>query len=355
MRDLFDIIQEAEMTCESFSDPHIYQAWKTLQKHGISWEKAMHWNRSYIQWDKLSEEDVIEVSKSDFKKEFTNMRRMHRGTADRPFLVFGFKAENLYCMFEPETGMLGMLTTATYVDSVIWYRQGTTGKDYHLKVSEMYDIMDSCDYLVKIYVDKASAKQIRDDRARSQADMFPDLDSNDRKSRHLTQGVLGYNTGGRSDYVDHDSFYGYCETLARRARDAWKKIIAENKFKRSSDTSEIDNAVQEVVNLMMKLSMWATKNPDKISEFELEHIMKMVYDQYSSYSNGRRTYKTADNEILVCYQRYCAACMRLQKGDPSNDPRTDLESRDRLHDIILSKCADFKKKISKLQYPHLID
>lgn len=163
------------------------------------------------------------------------------------------------------------------------------------------------------------------------------------KSRHHDLGVLGKNAGGRSDYVPTRSFYGYCRDLARQARSAWERIIAENKFKRTADTTKVDNAVQEALNLMMKLSTWATKNPDKISLTTLEYMMKLVYDKETADRRGSKYIVTGRDEILACYQEYCKYNMELQKGN-SFDASYSLNNLNKLHDAILKKCAEFKKK-----------
>lgn len=355
MIDLIDIVENLyrteDLMCESFKDPRLYQIWKNLQKNNIDFNKIFRWRMTGIMvaWDKIDDDDIEEIDNIN-TKDFDNMlkaaRRVKAGKDERPFIIFAMKNEELKYIYNPYAGEIAIINDRYSRSGFAWYRAGS-GAD-KMTQQYMFSLLGSCDYLIKLYLDTKNTRELLKSRVDAKTGMWNDLTDADRTSKHLEKGVLGKNAGGRSNYFDYNTFYGQCDQMVKQAIKKWKKIVAENKFKRDQDTSEVDNAVQDIITRLPKATANATKNPEKYDNVNstLEKLMKAVYDKYSSYQRGSHYTVTGSDEILVLYQKYCQVVISLKKGN-SYDVNRDVQDKDIYKNKILAKCKVVDELLKK--------
>jgi hypothetical protein len=354
MIDLIDIVEnlyiddshDSCLLCESFKDPRLYQVWKSLQKYKINFNDIFFVGVR-VAWDKIDNNDIEEIDNIN-TKDFDNMlkaaRRVKAGKDERPFIIFAMKNEELKYIYNPCAGDIAVVNYISYSKKYKFHWYGSTG-GYKITQKEQFQYLQSCDYLIKVYLDTKDTHELLKSRRDAKSGMWNDLTDADRTSKHLEKGVLGKNAGGRSNFFDPNTFYGQCDKMVQQAIEKWKEIIAENKFKRDQDTSEVDNAVQDIMTRLPKATANATKNPEKYDRvgIALEELMKAVYDKYSSYQRGSHYTVTGSDEILVLYQRYCQTVISLKKGT-SYDVNRDVQNKDIYKNKILAKC----KKVDEL-------
>lgn len=348
MRDLIEIINESELVCEAFKEKHIYQAWKTLRDKGMKWSDLFPGIVSSFRWDAIDKNDVETVDVDDIEDEFVKIRRLKSGKDTKKYVVFGFKNEELTCVFHPwDTSII--IIYANHVDT---FRMDTNSDRDYKSQKEQFAILAQCDYLVKVYVDAYSARDLRDTRRDNRNGAW-ELTDIDRKSHHLTKGALGKSAGGRSDWVGWDTYYGRCKSLAENAVRKWKTIIADRKFAQSQDTKEVDDAVQDIMTRITKVASNVTKDPQKYGvsgSYSFKSIMEMIYDQRRH--TGGRSYTSSDyvgrDGLLLWYNRYCGVIVDLRANKSGYRNSSDLlKERDQYKTIILDLCkkldAIFKK------------
>ncbi len=347
MRDLIEIINESEMVCEAFKEKHIYQAWKTLRDRGMKWSDIFADGNAF-RWSEIDKNDVEIVDVDDIEDEFVKIRRLKAGKDTKQYVVFGFKNEELVCIFHPWDTSI----TIVYTNHTDKFRMDIGGGRDYKSQKEQFDILASCDYLVKVYIDAHLVDKLRDERMRARSGAW-ELTDADHESQHLTKGVLGKDAGGRSDWVRWDSYYGRCKALADAAVKKWKTIIADRRFAQSQDTKEVDDAVQNIMTRLTKVASNIMKDPQKYEisgSYSFKSIMEMIYDQRRH--NGGRSYTTSDyigkDGLLIWYNRYCGAVIDLRDKDSHfKDSSRLLKNRDDYKEIILGLCkkldAVFKK------------
>lgn len=344
MIDLIDIVNESSMLCEAFKDPRIYQVWKTLQRYNIKWSDIFRYH-IHIAWDKIDNSDIDEIDTIDTKvldNLFKSARKVKAGKDERPFIVFGMKNELIDCVYDPYYGQIGLFSKYHMHDrgTVTWYDQPQNSRN-RMTQTEQFGRMKECDYLLKVYVDVKNVSDLMNARSQAKGGAWM-LTKNDHESKHLSKGILGVSTGGRSDIIGYDSFYKMCGNMAQRAVEKWKKIIAENKFKKDQDTSEVDNAVKDIMMRLPNACMNVTKDPDKYGDmvkYRLEDLMKSVYDKYSYSGSGRHGYQSGHDAVLVLYQKYCQTVIELKKPNSIyNTADSDLKKRDEYKKQILEAC-----------------
>ena len=349
MKDLFEIVNESELVCEAFKEKHIYQAWKTLRDKGLKWSDIIADGNAF-HWSEIDKDDVEIVDVDDIEAEFSKIRRLKAGKDTKKYVVFGFKNEELICIFHPWDTTI----TIVYSNSTDRFRMDTGGGRDYKSQKEQFDILSSCDYLVKVYVDAHLIDKMIDDRRNAKNGSW-ELTDTDRKSHHLFKGVLGKEAGGRSDWVGWDTYYGRCKALADEAVKKWKAIVADRKFARSQDTKEVDDAVQNIMSRLTKVSSNITKDPQKYNisgSYSFRSIMEMIYDQ-RHYSGNGRSFTSSDyvgkDGLLLWYTRYCSTIVDLRdsKDKYYRDPSRLLKERDQYKTIVLDLCkkldAIFKK------------
>jgi len=339
MRDLFEIINESEMVCEAFKEKHIYQAWKTLRDRGIKWSDIFRDGNDF-RWSEIDKDDVEIVDVDDIEDEFAKIRRLKAGKDTKKYVVFGFKNEELLCIFHPWDTTI----TIVYSTSTERYRMDSGGGRDYKSQKEQFAILAECDYLVKVYIDAHFIDDLRRARRDAKSGSW-ELTDTDRKSHHLTKGVLGKEAGGRSDYVGWDTYYARCRSLAEEAVKRWKTIIAERRFAQSQDTKEVDDAVQNIMSRLTKVAANITKDPQKydvVSSYSFKRIMELIYDQ-RRYSGMGRSYRTTDyvgeDGLLLWYNRYCGTIIDLRDKDRHfKDSSSLLKERDQYKAVILTLC-----------------
>ena len=349
MRDLFEIVNESEMVCEAFKEKHIYQAWKTLRDRGLKWSDIID-NGNGFRWSEIDKNDVEVVDVDDIENEFAKIRRLKAGKDTKRYVVFGFKNEELICIFHPWDTTI----TIVYSHSVDNYRMDTGGGRDYKSQKEQFAILAECDYLVKVYIDAHLIDDLRHAR-RDSKDGSWELTDTDRKSHHLTKGVLGREAGGRSDWIGWDTYYGHCKALAEEAVKKWKTIVAERKFTQSQDTKEVDDAVQNIMSRLTKVASNITKDPQKYNisgSYSFKSIMEMIYDQ-RHYSGNGRSFASTDyvgkDGLLLWYTRYCGTIVDLRdtKDRYYRDPSKWLKERDEYKTIVLNLCKKLDEIFKK--------
>lgn len=356
MKNLFDIVvNESMMLCEAFNDPRIYQAWKSLQRYKIQWKDLFDWGGGKnIAWDKVPESDVEEIEPSDIQKLFKSIRRDKRGAADeRPFVLLGFKRERLQYVYDTGTQRFGTLSYngGEKKGQVLWH-ECHQGRMY-MPEKTQFAYLEECDYILKVYSDNANVSGLRSDRSSARAGSW-ELDREDHRSVHTKQGVLGKEAGGLKDYSG-GKFFDMCKRLANDAVNKWKQILAENKFAKSQDTSEVDNAVQDIMNRITKACTNAMHHPDlynlQTTGISLENLMKKVYDQDRYVSGHGRSsgYWAGHAGLLVNYQKFCEACVELKKGTKGYYAGSDhyMEEREKYKKFTLEKATELDELLKK--------
>lgn len=337
MIDLYDIVYGIANTCESFKDPRVYQAWKSLQDAGVKWKdvfKGYYYGNIKVQWDKVGDDQIEEVDKNDIQDFIKRARRIKAGKGDRPVVAFCFQREKLVYVFDPcDTELYDVSKKRPSRDSI----------------TEIYSEVAQSDYLLVVYTDVKTAREVRVAREEARNGSWTDLTQDDHQSKHLEKGVLGVSAGGRNKYdVGNGSFYAQCKNMALDAVKRRKEIIANNKINKGLGTEEIDKLVEKSTNLFLKLSTWAIKNPDKINRYDLERISDRVTDKMRS-SLGRKGWETrGENGILFLYSEYCQTVLNIQSGETLGWTTKDelLKKKTEEEKVLKEKCETFIKLCS---------
>lgn len=352
MIDLYDIVNESSLVCESFADPRLYQAWMTLKRYNISWKDLFQWGIR-VQWDKIDSSDIEEIETRDtkaFENLLKQIRRCKAGKDERTFVIIGMKNEQIQYLYDAYYHSFGMFSyyrsgSKGYVD---WYYKDGRGSN-KMAQNVMFEYLKECEYLLKIYIDVKNASPLRNERSNARNGMTPDLTADDHKSVHNYTGKLGVSAGGIDPYrIGHDSYYGYCIREAKKAMERYKELAAEHKFERDQDTSKIDSAVEKILARVPKACMNATKNPEKYSKYDLERLMKMVYDKYVYHSGRsmRDNYTVSYDQLMATYTQYCTTVMDLKTGKAYNSADA-LEKKKTYEKAILQMVLNIDEKLKE--------
>ena len=128
--------------------------------------------------------------------------------------------------------------------------------------------------------------------------------------------------------------------MAEKAVARWKNIIAENKFKKDQDTTEIDNLVKDIMTRFPQACNNAMNDPEKYS---LKNVKISVKDLIMTISDGGSfIYRNPSPDdfpkgaFLSLYQEYCEAVINLKNAtsgnkqtNPYNRPDKLLKERDK--------------------------
>lgn len=346
MINLYDMIYAPADTCEAFQDRRIYQAWKSLKDRKITWDKVFGMSNVHLQWDKIGKDQIEEIDKEGIDDFIKRARRIKAGKpGERKVVVFGFSNEKLLYIFDP-------LYTEIYrqmygISSWAWY--SPTNSMHKLKVDEVYSEVKKADYLLVVYADVNTANQLRQDRVASQSGMIRDLTYDDHHSKHTLKGEVGKSTGGLDTHtLKYNSYYAQCLDIARAAEKQRKDIIAQNKFKRDSDTSEIDKIVEDATKLFTKFSMWATKHPNDITTYDFSRISQLVTDR-AMWSPGNKDISTKDG-ILAVYTRYCINTINIQADKQYIQTYVAVREKDsaeiqNLYKELIESCSQYSVKL----------
>ncbi len=357
MIDLIDVVEitgnpcNGSLLCESFRDPRLYQIHRSLQLYGLNFKDIFKYNLTA--WDKIDSSDIEEIdniNNTDFDTMLKAVRKVIAGKDERPFVIFAMKDEELKYVYNPVNSEIAVFSWDSYrrKNYCLWYHQGNGKQPYTMTQSEQFAHLRKCEYLLKVYIDAKNTRALKMSRVDAKANMLPDLTHDDHHSMHTTQGELGKNQGGLNPSTA-GAFYTYCMNTVNQARKKWKTILAENKFKRDQDTSEVDNAVQDIMNRLPKAMMNITKNPEKYGDnvkYEVENLMKLVYDKYSSHISRGNYIATGRDEILVQYQQYCQLIISLKLNN-SYDVAQEVQRKDNYKKSILVKCRVVSEILKK--------
>ena len=345
MKNLFDIVNEDSLICEAFKERHIYQAWKSLKDYGLEWSELFHYGNRY-KWSDITSDDVQIVDIDDLEAELSNIRRVRSGKAD-PYIIFAFKDEVLQYVYNPASATLISISKNSTKE---WSVDSTRDSTY-MSQKGMFNNLADNDYLVKVFISKFGISELLNARSTAQNGRWV-LTNNDHNSKHLNQGELGKNAGGRSDYVSWDSYYARCQRMASAAWNKWKEIVAKNKLARETDDNSVHDAVEDILKRLTKFTTTVSKDPNKynMSPYEFTRIMEMVYDRERlSYGSSRQGNKyTGHYAILYWYNRYCECVMRLSTNDPYYRNSSDMMAdRDKYKEIILKQCKEVDEIFKK--------
>lgn len=346
------LYNNSSMLCESFKDPRIYQVWRSLTNtYHIRWNEIFSW-KVPVAWDKLSKEDIEEIDNIN-EKDFNNMlkaaRKIKAGKDERPFIIIGMTRENVKCIYSPDNGAIYTFTYNNYRNkwNGSWRYQGDG-----ITQGEQFDMLKECDYLLKVYIDVNNISQLKLDRREAKRGSW-ELTALDHNSKHLQRGILGKKKGGfdevtLNNLVHSDSFYGDCIRMAEAAVKKWKEIIADNKFVRDQDTSEVDNAVKDILTRLPQATSNIMKNPDKYNRIfptgDIQNLLKKVYNQISY---DRHYTQKGYKGLLITYQEYCECVLKLKDKNASYNKTNALRDRDRLKEDILYLCKELDSELKK--------
>lgn len=301
----------------------------------------------YLAWDKIDNSDITKIEISDDKTDILKMFRALKagkenywstnlGTrvsfVSKRCVLFGYKDDKLHCTYDNWGGHF------YYVERDKLYKTD--------KTRVMEDCLAECDVVYLVLVDKHDTRKLIGDRGGARAGMVPNLDQKDREAQRHT-GILGQDAGGVNKW-EGGEFTRYCARLAEEAKDRWKKIIAENKFKRSSDTKEIDDLVEKTVNTyfsFMQEVMKASVTNKKISKYRLSSVTDLVTGKAKS--SKYNDYGWLEGGLLNVYRQYCEANVELAQG--GSYVASALESRDRAATYLKRISADILALIDKLK------
>lgn len=346
------LYNNSSMLCESFKDPRIYQVWQSLTNtYHIRWNEIFSW-KVPIAWDKLDKKDIEEIdniNEKDFNNVLKAARKIKAGKDERPFIIIGITRENVKCIYSPDNGAIYIFIYSNYRNKWTgeWRYQGEG-----ITQSEQFIMLKNCDYLLKIYIDVNNISQLKLDRREAKKGSW-ELTTLDHNSKHLQQGVLGKNKGGFDERTMHDllysdSFYGNCERMVNAAVKKWKEIIADNKFARNQDTTEVDDAVKDILTRLPQATSNIMKNPDKYNRVypagNIEDLLKKVYNQ-TSYN--RQYSLKGYNGLLINYQEYCECVLKLKDKNTNFNKTNALKDHDRLKEDILYLCKELDAELKK--------
>lgn len=345
MRNIIDILNESELICESFKERHIYQAWKTLKDHGMKWSEIFQYGERY-KWSEITSDDTQIIDVDDLESEKSNIRKVRSGKDDNKYVIFGFKDEDLRCVYNPAENSIILIGSR----STHWYSKDANGRD-HMAQAQQFGYLAECDYLVKVFINKFGVDELRNARNNAQSGRW-ELTKNDHESKHLKKGELGKSVGGRSDYVNWSSYYYRCQHMAEEAVKRWKEIVAQNKLARETEDNSVNDAVEDILNRLTKFTTQVMKDPKKydLSTYEVRRIMEKVYDRERlRYGQSKYGHEHEGHYgILYWYNQYCEVVMDLSAGKTTWRSSDELmKARDKYKEIILKQCKEvddiFKK------------
>lgn len=301
----------------------------------------------YLAWDKIDDSDIQKIEVTDDKTDILKMFRALKANkenywstnlgarvsfASKRCVLFGYKDDKLNCTYDNWGGHF------YYVVRGSLHRTD--------KTREMEESIAECDVVYLVLVDEHDTRKLIGERGGARAGMVPNLDQKDREAqRHA--GILGQDAGGVNKW-EGGEFTRYCKQEAERAIDRWKKILAENKFKRSSDTKEIDNLVEKTVNTyfsFMQEVMKSSATNKKISKYRLSSITDLVTGKAKS--SKYNDYGWLEGGLLNVYRQYCEANVELAQG--GSYVASALEGRDRAAAYLKKISADILTMIDKLK------
>ena len=301
----------------------------------------------FISWDKITDDDITVISvKEDTIEDVLKMFRALRAQKDNYYSTLARKRIDFKSKHIVLLGYLNNRLQCVYNNySDSFY--SIDRKTYHnvSKPKDMESHLEDCDMFYVISVDQHKTTDLTRSRRESRYDMIPDLDAADRAAaRH--QGILGKDAGGVGKW-EGGEFTTYCKKLVEQAKERWHKILAENKFKKTSDTKEIDDLVektmQDYFSFMQKITKESATNK-KISKYDLSSLTKLMTGEAKSskYSD----YGWLQGGLLNQYQSYCSTNIALSQGTQS--AASEIEDRDKAAKYIKETIDKYYKRKEEL-------
>jgi hypothetical protein len=278
MISLYDIVEESSQIFEGFKSKYIRQAadsCKSTTKQ--KWrDVARYWFHQNIAWDKIEDKDIQVYSGVDVDDLLASFRKVKAGKEENYFL-FGMKDEELQCIYFPEYTQI----VNREGNRFRWYQLNTTRQSDYMTAKDQHTILKRCDYLLKISPKDFDVRKLRDQRYQAQKDMLPDLDMDDRKSKHLVKGELGKNAGGVDTwYVG--AYYKQCSAIARINRERYKEIIAEMRMNKIKVDQKLIDMIDSTMTRYNKFMAGViAKSELNIKQEDVKYINKRIHDKYS--------------------------------------------------------------------------
>lgn len=283
-----------------------------------------------ILWDKVTDEDieVLDVHDPDEKelalKLFRAVRaqkdwyigRSHRKieVKDHSIIIFAYLDGKLKYVYSSRTDRLKTI--------------GRSGVANYDRPRDMEDHLRDSDTWYVLSYKNLNISGIQMKRSESVHNIVPTPDAADRKLKHNVQGELGKNKGGTNSW-DGGVYTNYCKQLVNKAMDRYRKIIAQNKYKRTADTKEIEDLVKKCLDGYTKAMNVALNNP-KEYQYKLSGLNNLIQgsvEAYRTYNNGKGAAGYIVGGLLKTFQQYVNASMSMASN--SGSEYTDIYMKDR--------------------------
>lgn len=303
---------------------------------------------SNIAWDKVEDSDfekwddpevllrLIRALKAN-KEDFIGAKNKRVPIKDRNIVVFGYRGDKLnYIYTSYWTGMTDM-SDGSMIDAP------KTITD---------DLKDDCDTWYVLNIGNNETSKLKRDRGNNQANMIPSLDNFDRAHKHTRQGVLGKDAGGidldNVLYSEMGEFTNYCKRLVDYAKDRWKKILAENQFKRTNDSKAIDDLVKKCMDGYLAAMQEVMKNPKEYSTYgNMKTLQNIIQGEAKGYGGGKHVSAYITGGLLKTYQSYVEAVKELTEG--SSYPEMYVKQRNNAEATIKAYYAKLKTLLKEFK------
>lgn len=227
--------------------------------------KDIFYNKE-VYWDKITDADVTTYDVKDNRKALSLIRKIIKGDFDAIAIVYD-KEDNFKAIYKPYGSPLNML-----------------GRDMvgsHKPQYEKLSVAEGCKIDI-IDISKYHSYELRRQRSIQKS------------------GVI--------DAHDKDYLRKYAEENVKR----YKDIIAKNRAEKIAEDDDTAFEVNNIVNKVMKLSIKVSENLDKYADkvYYLDKLLEMLHDKrkWNSGSGVRRPgYYSGQNGIFILFAEYVKA------------------------------------------------
>jgi len=326
MNKLYTYIEEAGgLLCEAFADPRLYQIANQLsQELKCGFKSALARWYLDVAWDKIKSEDITEYEKRDAEALKKMVRKAKNNIKNGSYVIFCMEKERLQGIVLASVNDFawGHAHQSSWNNKLEWEwcsPAASARSGRKITINEILDKLGDYAYYIVVDISKYDTLELKRRRQDLCKDAPLELKPADHKSIHKKPSELGKSGGGISSELTYGSFYHKCQQDAEEAMKKWRKIVAENKFKRSSsvDTSEIDKLVESIMNKMMTVSKNMTAHPENYPGNYIGNIS-------SSYA----VMMDYVNDIIKYYGYYCKTIIEIKIGKSYNPARDSKEVED---------------------------
>lgn len=296
---------------------------KTQKKNFNDLQDKLNIDR--IAWNKLEDSDfekwvdvevllrlirAIRAGKPDFIG--ANLKRVP--IKDTRIVVFGYKGDMLRYVYASRYDSMTDMVNGSYINA---------------PKSVTDSLREDCDAWYVLMIGENDMGKLISDRSMSKAHIIPTTSKEDKLRKHDLQGVLGVSAGGidwdKIRYGETTEYEQFCRGLIKDTKERYKKIIAQNKFKRTSSTEDIDNMVKECMDIYFKILQDSTKDKDKYTYSEIGTVNKLIQGEAKGGGSGSHTYGYISGGLLKSYTDYLYAVKQLS----TDTSYTDMYLKDR--------------------------